>query len=171
MAYIFETERLGLRMLTMADEADMAKIICDDETMWAFGGGWDSAANHAGMLKQLHHYEDFGFGRWAVEIKDTQQFIGICGPQWWEDQAGRLIELGFFFNKRYWHHGYATEAAKACIDYCFNTLSMYELSSIIHAKNIPSMNVAIRSGMLAQQLYEEAPSKWQYRFNIKNPNH
>ena len=167
MNYLFETNRLGIRELTINDEIPLQRIICNDEVMQFFGGGWSKVANHAGLLKQLEHYRTFGFGRWAVEIKDTRQFIGICGPQWWKDINGQCLELGYFFNNDFWGHGFASEAAKGCIDYCFENLNISELCSIIEARNLPSMNLAIRSGMLAKELYQRG-NHWHYKFSIKN---
>jgi RimJ/RimL family protein N-acetyltransferase len=76
-----------------------------------------------------------------------------------------VLELGYFFNKKFWHKGYATEAAQACVKYCFEHLRINELSSIVAEHNLPSMNVAIRLGMLARERYLR-DEVWQYRFSI-----
>ena len=56
-------------------------------------------------------------------------------------------ELGWIINKKYWHKGYATEAAKACKEYACETLNAEEVVSIIRDTNIPSQKVAERNGM------------------------
>ena len=58
-----------------------------------------------------------------------------------------MYRYGYLFQKEYWHHGYASEAAIACKEYAFDKLNAKEVYSIIRDTNIPSQNVAIRNGM------------------------
>ena len=73
--------------------------------------------------------------------------IGQCGltMQNWKD--GEVLEIGYLFERAYWHKGYATEAAQACKKYAFETLNAAEVCSIIRDTNTASQNVAIRNGM------------------------
>ena len=63
----------------------------------------------------------------------------------WKNEE--VLEIGYLFAKRFWHNGYATDAAKACKKYAFDVLKATEVCSIIRDTNIPSQNVAIRNGM------------------------
>ena len=63
----------------------------------------------------------------------------------WKDTE--VLEIGYIFNHKYWHKGYATEAAKACKKYAFEILKAIEVCSIIRDTNIASQNVAVRNGM------------------------
>ena len=63
------------------------------------------------------------------------------------DLGGRVLEVGYLFDKAAWHHGYAAEAARACRDYAFDTLGAQAVYSIIRDTNIASQRVAERSGM------------------------
>lgn len=58
-----------------------------------------------------------------------------------------MLEIGYLFERRYWHKGYATEAAEACKKYAFEILKADEVCSIIRDTNVASQNVAIRNGM------------------------
>lgn len=58
-----------------------------------------------------------------------------------------VLEIGYLFQRKHWHKGYATEAAKACKKYAFEVLNADEVCSIIRDTNIPSQNVAIKNGM------------------------
>ena len=63
----------------------------------------------------------------------------------WKDQE--VLEIGYLFQRAYWHQGYATEAAKACKEYAFEVLHADEVCSIIRDTNTASQRVAIRNGM------------------------
>ena len=63
----------------------------------------------------------------------------------WKDKE--VLEIGYLFERSYWHRGYATEAAKACKKYAFEILKANEVCSIIRDTNIASQNVAVRNGM------------------------
>lgn len=69
-----------------------------------------------------------------------------------------VLEIGYLFNRAYWHKGYATEAAIACKHYAFTVLHAHEVCSIIRDTNLPSQKVAINNGMKSRD-------KWikQYR--------
>jgi RimJ/RimL family protein N-acetyltransferase len=129
------------------------EIVGDDETMYAWNGAWSEQENIEGLEKQLRGYAENGFGRWAVVLKDTGRVIGMCGLMWWDTDKDRVLELGYLFNRAFWHNGYAAEAAIACKRYAFDTLGFDELFSLIRDNNYASMNVAIRCGMLVRGRY------------------
>ena len=58
-------------------------------------------------------------------------------------KGGEVLEVGYLFERRHWHQGYATEAAKACKQYAFDVLQADEVCSIIRDTNIPSQQVAL----------------------------
>ena len=59
-----------------------------------------------------------------------------------------VLEIGYLFQRKYWHRGYATEAAKACKKYAFEVLDANEVCSIIIDTNVASQNVAVRNNMV-----------------------
>ena len=150
---MLETERLVLREMTMDDLSETRKIVCDDETMYAWEGAWTETENIAGLEKQLASYAEHGFGRWAVILKTTGEFVGMCGLQYTDADGKQVLEIGYLFNKVYWKNGYATEAAIACKKYAFDELGFDEVFSIIRDTNLSSMNVAIRNRMLIRGRY------------------
>ncbi len=64
----------------------------------------------------------------------------------WKDRE--LLEIGYLFQRAFWHQGYATEAAKGCKSYAFEVLKAREVCSIIRDTNTPSQRVALRNGMV-----------------------
>lgn len=146
---ILETERLVLRKLKLTDYADLCDILQDSETMYAYEGAFTDEEVRQWLDKQLRRYVDDGFGLWAVISKETGDFLGQCGLTM-QDCAGKLVvEVGYLFKRRYWGHGYATEAAVGCKEYAFTVLGVSEVYSIIRDNNLPSQRVAQRNGMSA----------------------
>ncbi|MCH5193122.1 MAG: GNAT family N-acetyltransferase [Oscillospiraceae bacterium] len=145
---ILETERLYLRELEHGDYGSLKNILQDEETMYAYNGAFDNSETLAWLERQLARYQEYGFGLWAVILKETEEMIGQCGltMQTWKDR--QLLEIGYLFQRAYWHKGYATEAAVACKEYAFAKLDADEVFSIIRDTNIPSQNVALRNGMI-----------------------
>jgi len=150
---ILKTDRLLLRELTIHDLPATGEIFYDELTMYAFGGAWSDEENQAGLQKQLDSYRENGFGRWAVVLKKTDKVIGICGLQWCETDKDKVLEIGYFFNRAFWHKGYAAEAAVACKKYAFDILGFNEVFSLIKDNNYAAMNVAIKNGMLVRGRY------------------
>lgn len=99
------------------------------------------------MNRHFKRYDTYGFGLWAVVCKDTNEMIGQCGLTWqsWKEQE--ILEIGYLFQKAYWHRGYAIEAAKACKAYAFSVLYAPNVYSVIRDTNLLSQKVALRNGM------------------------
>lgn len=148
MNWLLETERLRLRELTPEDYGDLCLMLRDAETMYAYEHAFSEAEARGWLKKQLDRYEKYGFGLWAVVLKDKGTLIGQCGLTMQDGgDFGHVLEVGYIFNRAYWYRGYATEAARACKEYAFNKLGAKEVFSIIRDGNLASVNVALRNGM------------------------
>lgn len=144
---IIETERLYLREMNQDDFHSLCNILQDEDTMYAYEGAFSDKEVQEWLDRQISRNQKWDFGLWAVILKDTDAMIGQCGltMQPWKDEE--VLEIGYLFNRAYWHKGYATEAAKACKKYAFEILGANEVCSIIRDSNTASQNVAIRNGM------------------------
>lgn len=144
---ILETERLYLREMNQGDFEALCKILQDDETMYAYEGAFSNEEVQEWLDRQISRYRKWGFGLWAVILKETDEMIGQCGltMQPWKDRE--VLEIGYLFNRMHWHTGYAVEAAKACREYAFEILKAEEVCSIIRDTNTASQKVAQRNGM------------------------
>ena len=144
---MLETERLILRELQPSDYDALCRIMQDEQTMTAYEGAFSDEEVQAWLDRQLERYRKWGYGLWAVILKETDAMIGQCGltMQPWKGQE--VLEIGYLFERGYWHRGYATEAARACKAYAFDILNMKEVCSIIRDTNTASQNVALRNGM------------------------
>ncbi len=144
---MLETERLILRELQPSDYDALCRIMQDEQTMTAYEGAFSDAEVQAWLDRQLERYRKWGYGLWAVVLKETGAMIGQCGltMQPWKGQE--VLEIGYLFERAHWHRGYATEAARACKAYAFDILNAKEVCSIIRDTNTASQNVALRNGM------------------------
>ena len=144
---ILETERLYLREMNQSDFDSLCKILQDEDTMYAYEGAFRDDEVQEWLDRQIFRYQKWNFGLWAVILKETDEMIGQCGltMQPWKDEE--VLEIGYLFERLYWHKGYAIEAATACKTYAFEILKADEVCSIIRDTNVSSQNVAIRNGM------------------------
>ncbi len=138
-----ETERLLLRPLRVQD-VDAFVALHTDERVNRFVGAY----SHQQALERLvlieRQWVDRGHGLCAVELKSTGEFIGRCGLNFWE--AFDEVELGWTLKAEAWGHGYATEAARACVDWGFATLDVDYFTAMIKPGNTASVRVAERLG-------------------------
>ena len=146
-----ETDRLYRREMTQADDPALCAILQDEEVMYADEGAFSDAEVQAWLDRQLARYGQYQhrYGLWAVVLKENDQMIGQCGLtiQDWKDT--QVLEIGYLFQKAWWHRGYATEAAQACKAYAFDVLQADSVCSIIRDTNRASQAVALRNGMTA----------------------
>lgn len=144
---MLETQRLYLREMNQSDLEALSKILQDEETMYAYNGAFSDEETQGWLDNQIARYKKYGFGLWAVVLKENDEMIGQCGLTMQPWNGEEVLEVGYLFQKSYWHKGYATEAAKACMDYAFENLKADEVCSIIRDTNVASQNVALRNGM------------------------
>ena len=84
-------------------------------------------------------YEKYGFGRLAVELKEENKLIGFTGLKYLEDKDE--VDLGYRFMKKYWGKGFATEAAKASVNFGFNKLGLNRMIAMVLSENAGSIRV------------------------------
>ena len=145
---IMETDRLYLREMTQADHPALCRILCDAEVMRvAYETPFSETEAQHWIERHLVRYKQYGFGLWAVILKETDEMIGQCGLTWqkWKDMP--MLEIGYLFQKAHWGKGYAAEAARACRDYAFSVLHADRVCSMIRDTHTASQKVALRCGM------------------------
>ncbi|HWS28713.1 MAG TPA: GNAT family N-acetyltransferase [Clostridia bacterium] len=144
---ILQTERLILRKMDENDLSALKRILQDPEVMYAYEHAFSEEETLVWLDRQLERYQTYGFGLWAVVLKETGEMIGQCGVTMQAAPQGEMPEIGYLFEKAHWHKGYAAEAACASKEYAFRELGFDEVVSIIRDNNVPSQNVARRNGM------------------------
>jgi RimJ/RimL family protein N-acetyltransferase len=141
-----ETERLTLRMFREDDFERYSTICADIEVMRYLGDGKTLTRAEAWrqMAMIIGHWQLRGYGIWAVEERESKDFVGRIGffnPEGW---AG--FELGWVLGREYWGKGYATEGARRALDHAFTEMNRDHVISLIHPDNRGSIRVAERIG-------------------------
>lgn len=148
-SYIFESDRLGFRRWKNDDREAFARMNADPQVMEYFPNTLTQAESDKLIQRFEQHTEEKGFGIWAVERKEDGAFIGFIGLLEVGFDAGfqGAVEIGWRLDNKFWKQGYATEGAKACLDYAFRILGLTEVWSFTAAINQPSETVMQRIGM------------------------
>ena len=152
MEIFAETERLILRELLPIDRNGLFAIDSDPEVHIYLGNNpVENIEKIDDNIKFIRkQYVDNGIGRWAVIEKSTNNFIGWAGLKLIRELTNNRIdyyELGYRLNKSYWGKGFATESAKASLQYGFNTLNLNKIYAIADSKNVASRNVIEKIGL------------------------
>lgn len=149
MKTILETERLVAREFLPSDAPLIFKLNSDPKVIKYTG---DKPCKNEEEAQQIieekiiaQQYLKDGFGRWAVHLKSNGLFIGWCGLR--KLEPSQEIDLGYRFLARFWGKGYATEIAKATIDYGFNNLGLSRIIGRTMPENIASITVLEKLGM------------------------
>ena len=151
MKEILRTRRLLLREMTEQDIPDLEEILLDPEVTYAYPRPFTEEGVRAWLARQQQRYRQDGFGLWAVVLRSTGEMVGQAGLTWQDCEGRPVLEVGYLLKKRFWRRGYASEAARACRDYAFQTLGAEKVSSIIKTDNLASIRVAQRNGMVREK--------------------
>jgi ribosomal-protein-alanine N-acetyltransferase len=101
-------------------------------------------------------FKNYGYGLYAVETRHDNNFIGFIGFHWanFNSQFTPCIEIGWRLKYEAWGNGYATEGAKSCLKYGFDTLGFNKINSFTSEINLTSENVMKKVGMVKVMEFE-----------------
>jgi RimJ/RimL family protein N-acetyltransferase len=163
-----ETERLLLREPAHADAAAFSEFWSDPEGTLYVGGTKTPEEVDEMIERMMRHWSWFGIGNFTVERKEDGHVLGRVGFLLWDPERWvngfreRLLppletELGRKLGRRYWSHGYATEAALPCRDWALGELGHERLISLIALPNTASIRVAEKIGERFEREVEGGP--------------
>lgn len=164
---ILETERLFLRELTADDFDALYEVLADSDIMQHYPYTFDESRVRNWINKSIERYEIFGFGLWAVCLKETGEMIGDCGLTMQNINGMIKPEIGYHINKRYQRRGYAKEAARACRDWAFENTPFNFLYSYMKKTNVASIATAIANGMSKVDEYTDEENELTVVYAIK----
>jgi RimJ/RimL family protein N-acetyltransferase len=144
-----ESERLVLREWLEGDFQPFANMGCDPDVMRFFPKHLTAEESRQFIAKSNATLLEKQFGLWAVEIKESGEFIGFIGlaVPTFETNFTPCTEIGWRLAKESWGKGYATEGAMRVLQYAFKDLGLEEVVSFTSELNLPSIKVMERIGM------------------------
>lgn len=142
--YILATNRCVLREFLPTDAQAMYDLNANKKVVQYTGDvPFESVEQTRTFLQNYQDYEKNGFGRWLVINKQTKEVLGWCGLKFYDNE----VDIGYRFFEHFWGLGYATETAKACIDYGFNVLNLQRIVGNCMLENTASIRVLEKLGM------------------------
>lgn len=163
---ILETERLILREYVADDFDALFEILSDPETMQHYPSPFDEDKTRNWINWNLDNYKKYGFGLWAVVLKETREFIGDCGITIQNIDGEMLPEIGYHIHKKYWRKGFAKEAARAVRDWVFFNTQYDTIYSYMKYTNIASYSTALANGMKKVKEYSDSKNTISYAYAI-----
>ncbi|MGH4118011.1 GNAT family N-acetyltransferase [Clostridium sp.] len=156
-----DTKRLLIRRIENKDKLYLFEIMSDKEI--AYDDGFipyqDMNAKYEADFKYLlldeMHY--------AIELKEYHKVIGIMHLTKKTERAVMCYEIGYDVNSAYRRKGYATEAVKSIIDYCFNIINIELLTACVYYWNIKSSNMLKKLGFIQEEKIHEAQTHAQFK--------
>ena len=126
-----------------------ADLCADPEVMRYFPAPLTRAQADDLAARIREGLEARGFGLWALERRDSGEFIGFTGlipmPDGVPGEGG--LEVGWRLASAHWRQGFATEAARAAVRFWLDHQGGDELNSIAAVLNEPSQGVMRKLGM------------------------
>jgi ribosomal-protein-alanine N-acetyltransferase len=170
------TERLLLRPLQLADAPGMFELDRDPAVHRYLGGiGGPRPASLSDSEATIRfiqaQYAATGIGRWAVALRATGAFMGwaglklVAGPVNGERD---FYDLGYRFMPRYWGQGYGYEAARAWLQYGFDTLRAPRVCAYADVNNVGSRRILSKIGLQEGSTFEEGGTACVW-YEAKNP--
>jgi RimJ/RimL family protein N-acetyltransferase len=125
-------------------------MCADPEVMRHFPYVLTREESEAQVGRFVHHWEERGFGLWAVEEKASGAFIGFVGLQYNEEwsEGEHKTEVRWRLDRAYWDRGLATEGARASLGYGFEVLELERIISFTVPENAASRRVMEKCGLV-----------------------
>lgn len=153
---MIETERLILREMTHDDFDALYRILADSDIMQHYPYTFDENRVRGWIDRNLERYRIFGFGLWAVCLRETGEMIGDCGLTMQMINGQIKPEIGYHIRADHQRKGYAREAASAVRDWTFTNTPFNTIYSYMKHTNVASARTAMAYGC---EFVEEYPDE------------
>ena len=163
---IIETERLYLREMKENDFEALNKILADSNIMQHYPYTFDEARVRNWIQRNIDRYRIFGFGLWAVCLKETGEMIGDCGLTMQLINGQIKPEIGYHIRADKQRKGYAKEAAIAVRDWTFTNTPFNVIYSYMKYTNAPSCKTAMSWGCKQIDEFEDDVNEFTKVFAI-----
>ncbi|EMF71475.1 GNAT family N-acetyltransferase [Leptospira interrogans] len=146
---VLETERLILRRWENKDLEPFYQMSSDLVVMEHYPALLTKEDSERFVAKMKIHFEEFGYGLWILEIKNTKEWVGYTGflNVSFTAPFTPAVEIGWRLNSSFWNRGYATEAAFVCLNYGFERFGFSKIVSFTSVLNTRSESVMKKIGL------------------------
>ena len=156
---MIETKRLLLREMAENDFDALYNVFSNKEISKFYPYDFDEERVYAWIERNIKRYKEYGFGLWAVCLKETKEVIGDCGLTLQNINGEEKPEIGYHIRKDMQRKGYAKEASVAVRNWAFENTSFDKLYSYMKYDNLPSIKTAISYGCSFLEEYEDEANK------------
>jgi RimJ/RimL family protein N-acetyltransferase len=142
------TSRLILRAFTEEHAVPLHRVLGQEGVLRYFPNSSPPPLDRVQKIiaDQLKHWEEYGYGWWAVALRSGSEFIGWGGLQFLPET--KEIEVAYLLGRPFWGKGLATEAGRASLRYGFDDLGLETIVGIVHPENMASQRVLDKLGLL-----------------------
>ncbi len=152
---VIETKRLISREMTEKDFDALYQILTDSDIMQHYPYTFDEDRVRGWINRNIERYQIFGFGLWAVCLKETGEMIGDCGLTMQLINGQIRPEIGYHIRADQQRKGYAKEAAVGVRDWTFHNTPFNIIYSYMKYTNEPSYKAAISWGCKQVDEFED----------------
>ena len=163
---IIETERLFLREMKENDFDALYEVLADADIMQHYPYTFDESRVRNWIQRNIERYRIFGFGLWAVCLKETGEMIGDCGLTLQLIDGQIKPEIGYHIRADKQRNGYAKEAAIAVRDWTFHNTPFNMIYSYMKDTNEPSARTAMSYGCKQVDEYKDDENEFTKVFAI-----
>jgi RimJ/RimL family protein N-acetyltransferase len=143
------TPRLRLRRWEKRDLLPYIQMNADPEVRAYFKSTQMPIEALGDIMRYEAYFDTHGYGVWAVELKETSEFIGAVGFEPYTISVGMtpVAAMSWRLLKKFWGNDYAHEASSAAIDYVFDVLKLNDIIALVPRKNLRSVRLMTRLGL------------------------
>jgi len=147
--YLFTSKRLGFRNWLDSDIDKMIAISADKNVMRFFPATAKPEQTRDFILRMQNQYQKTGYCYFAVDLLETQEFMGFIGLNHFNYEApfSPGTDIGWRLAEKFWGNGYATEGAIRCLEYAFKDLKLNQIVATATEANVPSISIMNKIGM------------------------
>jgi ribosomal-protein-alanine N-acetyltransferase len=151
-----ETERLVLRLFTLDDVPEVARLAGDKkiaDTTAQIPHPYNEQMAEEWIESHLPLYQQGKLLNFAVDSKKENSLVGTVG--FVIEQQHQRAELGYWFGVRFWGNGYCTEAARVAVDYALSNLKLNKITARVYSSNPASSRVLSKLGFTLEGVLKE----------------
>ena len=142
----FETPGLILRPWKLDDAQGLFRILQEPNILKYFPPtSFTLETTQRYINHQLNHWQEYGYGHWAVTLKDDGHLVGWNGLEYLPET--NETEVAYLLSHQVWGHGYATQAARTAVRFGLQTAGLHAIIGLVHPENAGSIHVLEKCGL------------------------